>query len=72
MYQINELLEARLQDLRRKRQQLAQYRDLPYAAGLGQGLRRSAGDALISLGTWIKPDKRNANLGMHPVHLAGR
>jgi len=71
MYQTIALLEARLQDLERERLQIAKADTVP-TSGLSQGLRQSAGDALISLGTWIKPRTRAKQFSMRSARLAGR
>ena len=71
MYQMIALLEARLQDLERERLQIAQADNVP-ASGFGEVLRQGAGDALISLGTWVKPRAKNKPFSMRTARLAGR
>lgn len=73
MYELNSLLErARLLEAQNKRPNWAETWELPETPGIGQSLRQSAGDALISLGTRIKPRKQNSNLKLNSARLAGR
>ncbi len=73
MYELNSLLErAHLFEAQNKRRNWADTWELPETPGIGQSLRQSAGDALISLGMRIKPRSQGDHLKLNSARLAGR
>lgn len=62
MYPINfEYIDNRIQEFWREYRQSAGYYDLPAQAGLAGKIRHGAGEALIALGSWIKPHRQSRN-----------
>lgn len=73
MYEMNSFLEkARLLEAQNKRPNWAETWQLPETPGIGQSLRQSAGEALIALGTRIKPRSQGNALKLNSARLAGR
>jgi hypothetical protein len=71
MYQQNTMLD--LERIRMAQGQgqrhSSEIEGLPVAQGSSRSLRHTAGDALISLGQWIKP---RSHFNIHSARLAGR
>ena len=55
-------IDTRVQDFWREYRQSADFYGLPVEPGIGHKVRENAGKALISLGGWIMPRRKNARL----------
>lgn len=53
---------TRFQDYWREYRQSADYYGLPHEPGIAHKVRENAGKALISLGAWIMPRRKNNKL----------
>lgn len=56
-----EYIDNRIDEFWREYRQSAGYYDLPSQPGLAEKVRLAAGEALITLGSRIKPRRRNRN-----------